>query len=222
MLNIAKGNMYQGWVSHTWNTVKGKCPHDCSYCYMKRFPQKELRFDEKELKTDLGHGNKIFVGSSCDMWADKIPTKWTFETVVHCCRASECNTFIFQSKNPKKYLEYGLPKNVIVGTTIETNKQFEQMGVSPIPYERAINMSYLRTLKKCKTFLTIEPIMDFDIGEFLELIIETCKPDFVNIGADSGNNHLPEPNKEKVLELIAELKKFTIVKIKDNLKRITG
>ena len=37
------------WVTHTWNVIKGKCPHDCSYCYMKRFPQGELRFDEKEL-----------------------------------------------------------------------------------------------------------------------------------------------------------------------------
>jgi len=25
MLNEVKGNMY-GWVTHTWNTIKGKCP----------------------------------------------------------------------------------------------------------------------------------------------------------------------------------------------------
>jgi molybdopterin converting factor small subunit len=33
-------------------------------------------FDEKELKTDLGKGNFIFVGSSCDMWAQNIPEEW--------------------------------------------------------------------------------------------------------------------------------------------------
>ena len=73
-LNKQKGNMY-AFVTHTWNAVKGKCPHDCEYCYMKEFPQGELKFDEKELKTDLGEGNFIFVGSSCDMFADAVPSQ---------------------------------------------------------------------------------------------------------------------------------------------------
>lgn len=56
MLNEATGNMYT-WITHTWNTVKGECPHGCIYCYMKRFgKQKPVRFDEKELKTNLGSG----------------------------------------------------------------------------------------------------------------------------------------------------------------------
>lgn len=25
------------FVTHTWNTIKGECPHDCSYCYMKKW-----------------------------------------------------------------------------------------------------------------------------------------------------------------------------------------
>ena len=74
------------WVTHTWNPVKGKCPHDCSYCYMKRFPQKELRLDEGEFNTDLGEGNTIFVGSSCDMFADGIDGKWILKTVGHCLK----------------------------------------------------------------------------------------------------------------------------------------
>ena len=73
-LNKQKGNMYD-FVTHTWNVFKGKCEFDCSYCYMKRFPQKELRFDESELKTDLGSGNTIFVGSSCDMFAPSVSQK---------------------------------------------------------------------------------------------------------------------------------------------------
>ena len=31
-LNESKGNMYS-WVTHTWNTIKGECPHGCTYCY---------------------------------------------------------------------------------------------------------------------------------------------------------------------------------------------
>lgn len=47
MLNKSKGNMYP-WVTYTWNPIKGKCPHECRYCYMKGYPQPELHLDEKE------------------------------------------------------------------------------------------------------------------------------------------------------------------------------
>ena len=78
MLNKSAGNMYD-WVTHTWNTIKGKCYHSCSYCSIKsiakRFNsvQKDARFDSKELKTNLGSGNFIFVGSSNDMFSKDIP-----------------------------------------------------------------------------------------------------------------------------------------------------
>ena len=37
-LNLSNGNMYK-FVNYTWNPIKGKCLHDCSYCYMKTMPQ---------------------------------------------------------------------------------------------------------------------------------------------------------------------------------------
>ena len=78
-LNESKGNMYE-FVTHTWNTVKGRCPHDCSYCYMKRWgKQRDPYFDRRELKTDLGEGNFIFVGSSCDIFAD-------MKIIIFCSR----------------------------------------------------------------------------------------------------------------------------------------
>ena len=51
-------------------------------------------------------------------------------------------------------------------------------------------------------------------------MIKYCNPKQVNIGADSGNNNLPEPSKEKVLALIDELQKFTTIHNKSNLKRL--
>jgi len=51
-------------------------------------------------------------------------------------------------------------------------------------------------------------------------MIKRCKPVMVSIGADSGNNHLPEPSKEKLLQLIDELQKFTVIHNKSNLKRL--
>ena len=66
-------------------TRKGKCYHDCSYCYMKRWGKlNTVRFDKIELKSDLGTGNFIFVGSSCDMFAENIPDEWVIETLDYC------------------------------------------------------------------------------------------------------------------------------------------
>ena len=221
MLNKSKGNMYP-FVTHTWNTVKGKCPHDCSYCYMKRFGgQPKLHFDEKELKTDLGTGNFIFVGSSCDMWAESISQEWIFKTLIHCIKHFE-NKYLFQSKNPYRIYKFRsfIPENSIVGTTIESSRYHPQMGTAPAIPKRA---RYMNELAKdgFETMVTIEPIMNFGI-DALSALVALCRPKWVNIGADSCSHKLPEPEPEKVLELIAELSKFTEVKIKKNLKRIIG
>jgi DNA repair photolyase len=217
MMNVSKGNMYD-FITHTWNTVKGACPHDCSYCYMKRWgEQKPIRFDKNELKTDLGEGNFIFVGSSCDMFADSIPERWIFETLDKCLGAY--NKYLFQSKNPRNMAPFHLPGSSVVCTTIETNRWYpEIMRDSPAPLERASAMSFLNDFPR---YVTIEPIIDFDLAPMVELI-KRCEPVQVNIGADSGNNHLPEPSADKVLALIDELQKFTTIARKSNIAKILG
>jgi hypothetical protein len=70
-----------------------------------------------------------------------------------------------------------------------------------------------------KRMITIEPIMDFDVMTFSEMIL-SCEPEQVNIGADSGNNRLPEPSPEKIAALIKALRPFTKVHLKSNLKRL--
>ena len=90
------------------------------------------------------------------------------------------------------------------------------MGDTPFPDMRADDMNDLDGWDR---YVTIEPIMDFDLFEMI-CLIKKCNPKQVNIGADSGNNHLPEPSKDKILELINELKKFTIIDQKQNLKRL--
>lgn len=213
MLNKQKGNMY-GFVTHTWNTIKGKCPHDCEYCYMKVFPQGELRFDEKELKTDLGKGNFIFIGSSCDMFAEAVPNEWITKTLHHAMQFD--NTYLLQTKNPDRIADFFgvFPEKVIIGTTIETNRNTN--AKCPNPKERARDLATYNGFRK---MVTIEPVMDFDVKELVKMI-KSIKPEFVNVGADSKNHNLPEPSKEKILELIKELKKFTEVRNKDNLTRL--
>ncbi len=213
-LNKQKGNMYS-FVTHTWNPIKGKCPHDCSYCYMKRFPQGELRFDEKCMKDDLGQGNYIFVGSSCDMFANDVQVGW-IRRVLSLCSCFVNNTYLFQTKNPKAFDRFkGLfPPNSIFGTTIETNRE-DELEKAP---SKGTRLSWMVDVPRPR-MVSIEPIMDFDLSEMKRWMF-AIKPKFVSIGADSKGHNLPEPSWDKVQELIKELKKFTEVKVKDNLKRL--
>lgn len=195
-------------------------------CYMKRFgKQKAVGFDELELKTSLytddftrRQNNFIFVGSSCDMFAEDIPADWILKTLQHCNKHF-FNDYLFQTKNPKRLFNYlgNIPLRSSICTTIETNRFYpEIMANSPRPCERA---GWMKKITQFKKLVTIEPIMDFDFDDMVSFII-SCEPTQVNIGADSGNNHLPEPSKEKLLALIDELKKFTVIDQKRNLNRL--
>lgn len=220
-LNKQKGNMFS-FISHTWNPIKGKCQHLCSYCYMAKMYKKykwdeRIRLDEKCLKDNLGSGNKIFVGSSTDMFQKDIPHSWISDVFAHCNEYD--NIYLFQSKNSDKFgwFKRKLPKNIILATTIETNRQdiLNKYTKAPDINSRIFGMQGINN----KKYLTIEPIMDFDIDKMID-IVEFINPFQINIGADSGHNNLPEPEREKVIELMHELQKNRTVHIKDTLQRI--
>lgn len=211
------------WCTHTWNPIKGRCPHQCVYCYYQNDPRYrdkigELRLDEKALKDNLGEGRTIFVGSSTDMWVFDVPLFW-LEQVLHECLQYPKNTYLFQSKNPARFTYIKLPINCIAATTIETNYPTQLFSKAPEPIERA-TMMYRHKVKT--RMVSIEPIMDFDLDVMIEWLTKWIQPEFVSIGADSKGHNLPEPPAGKVKELIQELQKFTDVKVKDNLKRIIG
>ncbi|MBR9705129.1 DUF5131 family protein [Candidatus Pacearchaeota archaeon] len=213
-LNKIKGNMYD-FVSHTWNVCKGICSHDCEYCFMKRFKnQKPLRLDEKEFKTDLGKDNFIFVGSSTDMFAKDVSKEWIIRVLENCKLYD--NEYLFQTKNPKRFEEFldHFPKKSVLGITLESNRDIKNCN-APNPKVRAIEMLKI----PFNPMITIEPIMDFDLEEFVK-IIQELKPKFVNIGADSLGHKLPEPSWTKIQQLIKELEKFTKVNLKTNLRRL--
>jgi hypothetical protein len=174
---------------------------------------KPLYLDEKELNKNLGKGNFIFIGSSCDIFAEGIKYEFISAATKHCRKFPE-NTYLFQSKNPNNmlpYFEY-FPENTHLGTTIETNRVYPCMGKTPMPGNRAFGMNALKYNNDC---------FGFDLEEFIKLL-KHANPNYINIGADSGNNHLPEPPKEKVIEFISELEKFTVVNQKKNLRRLVA
>jgi len=178
-------------------------------------PQPELHFDEKELKTDLGHGNFIFVGSSCDMWAKGIPRESISRILDHC---NPGNQYLFQSKNPARFNDFVIPKYAILGTTIESNRcccDF-QPG-APCTSERYLAMRDIVIRPK---MVSIEPIMDFDLDVMVRWMQE-IKPQFISIGANTNwKVKLPEPSSDKVKALIEALKDITEIKCKSNLNRL--
>jgi len=216
MLNKPKGKLMYNWVTHTWNPIRGECPHRCRYCYMKGKPVGELRLDDKVLNDDLGVGRTVFVGSSVDMWHFDVPYDWIDKVLDRCWLSAE-NLFLFQTKNPARFQYMPAPDNAILGVTLETNRPTGEFSRAPAPVERAAIMSYI---KSHKTMVSIEPVMDFDLAEFLKYIAEWVHPVFVSIGADTRGCKLPEPPPGKLRELVDELRKITEVRLKANLKRL--
>ena len=228
--NESNGNMYP-WVDGNQCHHRGRCPHGCTYCYVQhmrcaRFYQGPIRLVEQELREDLykfGRGKTIFIDHMIDLFADDIPTENIEKVLAHCREYPE-NTYVLQTKNPKRmitefYLGESMPKNVMLGTTIETNRAslLREYGQAPDPHERAL---YLGMPSIPQTFVTIEPIMKFNLHELTELI-RLARPTWVNIGADSKNQHLPEPTWEAVVELAANLRGMGVgVRHKSNLERL--
>jgi DNA repair photolyase len=219
-------NMYE-WMTKRRNFIGGKCTHNCSYCYVetlkKRFPKIKERYSgklfliEHELCKNEGSGNTVFVQTCGDLFADSVPSEWISRVIEHC-KDYPKNTYLFQTKNPKRFHDFleEFPKKSIFGTTLESNNDYG-LSNAPCPIERKCSMATLTGFKK---MVSIEPILDFDLDELVGWIKE-IKPIFVSIGADSKHNNLPEPTNKKVKLLIGNLKEFTEVKIKDNLKRLT-
>lgn len=219
-LRKSKGNMYD-FIDYTCNAIKGKCLHDCEYCYMKKFGNlNDVRLDKNELKGKIIENKFIFVGSGTDMFADNVPNEWIKEVLDYC----NCfdNKYLFQSKNPRKILDFinhDVFRKSVVCTTIETNKYFPDiMRNAPKIADMVSAMNKIANY--VNTFVTVEPVMQFDLNDMVDCL-KKCKPAQVNIGANSRNDiKLPEPSKDEVLELINELNKFTKVHAKANLNRL--
>ena len=220
-LRISRGNMYE-FVNFTWNLIKGICKHGCKYCYVSKMNPnlKDKYIDEKELKEDLGKDNFIFVGSSIDAWAEDIPSDWIRQMLDYCDKFD--NRYLFQSKNPERFLEFTdhpVYQKSVFCTTIETNKMNDMMGNTPEPRLRAEAMGKLADMG-FETYVTVEPVMEFDYEEMVELILQ-CKPKQVNIGKNTNYKvALVEPIPQKILTLGKRLEAEGIkVVFKKNIHR---
>jgi len=232
-LKKSVGNMYP-WVTHTHCHLGGECPHKCSYCYVDnprwgrpakytgplRLIEKafSVRYDKVTLEKDDGtYPGVIFIENCNDLFAADVPQPFINKIVHHCLRYPD-NTYVFQTKNPARYLTMDalFPSSSIFGCTIETNRDIPEIGKAPRPIERYESMKKLPGRK----FITVEPILDLDPPVMAGWIADIA-PEFVNIGADSKGHHLPEPTPGKVRHLIALIEKAGIeIREKHNLNRM--
>ncbi len=209
------------WCDYTWNPVVG-CKHWrnlCSVghaCYARKQAKRQknrcpecYHFIPHIHQERLGEPyrvkrpSKIFVCSMGDLFGDWVPDEW-IEAVLRVVDDNLHHTFMFLTKNPKRYREFEFPPNCWLGTTV--NKQSEVVRIT----ELVENKYATHNIK----FISFEPLY----GEIRMLF-----PDpehvvhWIIIGAQTNPYRPPEP--EWVKLLIQQARSIgAAVFLKDNLR----
>lgn len=229
MRNPKINNMYPDTKS--WNPAVG-CLYNCVYCQVsyQRLLKRRKNACKKcydyiphvhpERLAKIPSAQNIFVCSTGDISFCPLGYTWQIIDAIKTHKRCSYKTYYFQSKNPiylKPFISppFSLPENVILLTTLETNRSdnYWQISKASLPSQRFVDFSILNYPRKG---VTIEPIMDFDLGRFIDWI-RIISPEFVYVGFNSRPRavQLPEPPVKKVKELITELKKFVEIRLKD-------
>lgn len=217
---VTNGQRMFDMISMTWNPVIG-CLHSCSYCWARRLVETRLKNSkkykdgfvpklvDKELKRKF-HDQFVFVSDMGDLFGEWVPPEWIVK-VLNVIKQSPSSTFLFLTKNPRKYKDFVdlLPNNVVLGVTLESNREYP-ISKAPSPLDRYRNMADISFRNK---LVCIEPIMDFDLETFVQWIKE-IQPAIVYVGYDNYNSKLVNPSPTKTENLINRLETFTKVRTK--------
>ena len=213
-------------VTRTWPIFSG-CRFGCTYCWARPLIEGRLAhlpkykngfeptFHAEELRCTFKPGDFVGVALMGDI---SFATAWELDAIVEVIRRFPQTSFLLQTKDPASFwrLESLHLNTIYYGTTIESNL-CNVANLAPAPVLRCQAM---RSLKVPHKFLSIEPILDFELPGLVEWV-QAIGPEIVEVGADNYNNHLREPPWSKVETLLAELRKFvpTVVE-KDGLRRL--
>jgi hypothetical protein len=220
---MTKANMYRESIK-SWNPFVG-CEHDCLYCdssfkrQMKRRKRQCMdcynfkpHFHPERLSRSLPRTEGDDFVFCCDMGDVAFCQPAWMRLILARINQLPDRTFLIQSKDPSIFRGHGFPRNVLLGTTLETNRDslFEGISKAPLPSQRYGDMLKLRHPRKV---VTIEPVLDFDVEVMVDWVCR-IRPEACYVGYDSKKNHLPEPELHKVQLLMEKLKKTTIVRAK--------
>ena len=205
---VMKTNMYSKSVKQ-WNPFVG-CKFDCKYCFSS------FRRQAKRQKHNCMSCYNFEPHTHPERLNNSLPRTEQDEFIFTCSNGdiSFCSTdylkqiveriegqshkrFLLQSKNPKTFERIKFPENVLLGITLETNRDEYVVSKAPKYSQRYKDFKQIPHPHK---MITIEPILDFDLDEFVRWI-EDINPELVWMGYDSGKNNLPEPSLDKFNEL---------------------
>lgn len=215
------------FVTVTWNPIVMDCDHQCSYCWATALKEGRLKNSRRyrnlngliearrkmgdnqcsamlmtgELSKRFMAGDVVFVEGMGDLFGFWIPEPWIYEVlkVIEACPYAK---FLLLTKNPSRMTDYKFPDNVLCGATIETTRSVRAWSKAPAPCNRFRAMKRLGHPHKA---IIIEPIMDFNLQEFV-FWLDEIHPELIVIGYDNYNNHLAEPSLKKTQQFIEVLK----------------
>ena len=200
------------WCDFSWNPVTG-CLHDCPYCYAKNMARRfkdlypngfspDFREDRLQAPKDTplpkNGKNKVFVCSMADLFGDWMPST-QIQTILDICKENPQWTYIFLTKNPKRYAEFSpYPDNFWMGATVD-----EQKRVKPT------EIAFLGIEAKVK-FVSVEPMLGKIEFKNIDIF------NWVIIGPQT--NPTKQPDKENLISLLHQCWDNNIkVFSKDNL-----
>jgi len=213
----AKSNMYA--EVKTWSPFKG-CDFDCVYCRpsFQLQAKRQMHLCQRcyaytphchpERLGKIPSAKIIFVCGSADI--SLCPPEFVRQIIAEIRQHNDRTldkTYYFQSKRPECFRPFlaDFPENVILLTTLETNRDEGYPAISKAP-PPSVRYAQFKALDYPRKVITIEPVLDFDLDVFVSWI-RAVKPKYVWLGFNSKPESitLPEPSEEKVQALANRL-----------------
>jgi len=163
------------WTEFTSNPVKGECPVDCPYCYVKPLRKRygwheDIRFYPRELESIRRRKKpaRIFVGSTIELFHDK--TIQYMPEILETVRCCPQHTFLFLTKCPENLISFSpFPDNAWVGVTATDTDMAEKA------------LYYLNQVEAVIKYISFEPLLEeivIDLSGIHQGIIgQQTKPD---------------------------------------------